>query len=148
RRQDTQAMLVLDTERLRLRWFRAGDADTVLALLNDPDWLRNIGDRAVRTREQALAFIAERLVEPCWRHGFGHWAVERRDTGACIGMCGFVQRDGLSDPDLGYALLPAHRRRGFAREAAAACLDYADRVLGERRVLAITQPGNAASAAV
>src|SRR5215813_206467 len=76
RRQDTQAMLVLDTERLRLRWFRAGDADTVLALLNDPDWLRNIGDRAVRTREQALAFIAERLVEPCWRHGFGHWAVE------------------------------------------------------------------------
>ena len=141
-------MLVLDTGRLRLRWFRSGDADTVLELLNDPDWLRNIGDRAVRTKEQALAFVAERLVEPCWRNGFGHWAVERRDTGACIGMCGFTHRDGLPDPDLGYALLPAHRRRGFAREAAAACLDYADRVLGERRVLAIMQPGNAASAAV
>jgi RimJ/RimL family protein N-acetyltransferase len=147
-RAETPAMLVLGTERLLLRWFRAEDADTVLALVNDPDWLRNIGDRGVRTREQALAFVADRLVEPCWRHGFGHWAVERRDTGACIGMCGFVQRDGLPDPDLGYALLPAHRGQGFAREAAAACLGYADRVLGERRVLAILSRDNAASAAV
>lgn len=141
-------VLVLTTSRLRLRWFTAADADPIVALLNDPDWLRYIGDRQVRTRADALAFVADRLVASCWHQGFGMWAIERRDTGAVAGMCGLVRRDLLPDLDLGYALLPAHRGHGFVREAALACRDYAAAVLGERRLLAITDPDNARSIAV
>jgi RimJ/RimL family protein N-acetyltransferase len=135
-------VIVLETARLRLRWFAPADADALLVLLNDPEWLRHIGDRGVRTRGDALQFVAERLVASYWRQGFGLWAIERRDDGAFAGVCGLVCRDGLPDLDLGYALLPAWRGHGFAREAGAACLDYAVRALGEQRVLAIVAPGN------
>jgi len=140
-------VIVLETARLRLRWFAPADADALLLLLNDPDWLRHIGDRGVRTRGDALQFIAERLVASYWRQGFGLWAIERRDDGAFAGVCGLVRRDGLPDLDLGYALLPAQRGHGFAREAGAACLDFAARALGERRVLAVVSPGNDRSVA-
>src|SRR5262245_29361575 len=135
-------VIVLETARLRLRWFGPADADALLLLLNDPDWLRHIGDRGVRTRDDALQFIAGRLVDGYWRQGFGLWAVERRDDGAFAGMCGLVCRDGLPDLDLGYALLPNQRGHGFAREAGAACLAFAARALGEHRVLAIVSLGN------
>lgn len=133
--------VVFETERLRLRWCGAADADSVLALVNDPGWLRFIGDRGVRTRDDAERFILDRLVAGCWRNGFGTWAVERRD-GVFVGVCGLVRRDSLTTLDLGYALLPAHRGRGYVREAGAACLAFAARALGERRVLAIVQPEN------
>src|SRR5690349_13660700 len=115
-------MLVLQTPRLVLRWFREADAPMVVELLNGADWLRFIGDRGVRTRDHAVAFVTGRLVPSYWTQGFGLWAMELRATHECVGMCGLVQREFLPDPDLGYALLPAHRGRGLAREAAAACL--------------------------
>jgi RimJ/RimL family protein N-acetyltransferase len=141
-------MLVLQTPRLVLRWFREADAPMLVELLNDADWLRFIGDRGVRTPEDAAAFVTGRLVPSYWSQGFGLWAMQLRSTQECVGMCGFVQRDFLPDPDLGYALLPAHRGRGLVREAAAACLAYAAQRLGERRVLAITAPDNHRSASV
>jgi len=138
-------MLVLNTPRLALRWFGADDAGTIVELLNDPAWKRFIGERNVHTDDEARAWIAERLVAPCWRQGFGLWAMERRSDGEVLGMCGLVKRDSLPEIDLGYALLPRHRGQGYVREAAAACLDYAVDVLGLRRVLAITRAENEAS---
>jgi RimJ/RimL family protein N-acetyltransferase len=139
---------ILRTPRLRLRWFTPADADFLRRLLNDPGWLANIGERNVRTRRQALAWIAARHTAVYGRLGFGFWAVERLEDGATMGMCGLVQRDSLLEPDVGYALLPAYRGQGYAREAAQACLAYALDVLGMPEVWGITGPTNAGSAAV
>jgi RimJ/RimL family protein N-acetyltransferase len=136
---------ILQTERLTLRWFTDDDAPFVLELLNEPSWIRNIGDRGVRTVDQARAWIADKLVAGYWQKGLGLWAVERRSDGALVGMCGLLERDELPDIDVGYALVPRFWGQGYAREATAACLAYAREVLGRRRVLAIVQPENTAS---
>lgn len=141
-------MLILSTERLHLREFDEGDAGFIHALLTDPAWIANIGDRGIRSEEDARSYIRERLVENYRRLGFGFWAMARRDDGELVGMCGLTQRDNLPAPDIGYALLPAYRGFGYAREAAAACLQHAREALGMRCVLATTAPGNAASAKV
>lgn len=141
-------MEILRTARLRLRCIDEADAGFIRALLNEPDWIANIGDRGIRNDDDARRYIAERLVENYRRLGYGFWAIERLEDGALLGMCGLTQRDSLPDPDIGYALLAAHRGRGYAREAAAACLQHARAALGFRRVLATTAPNNAASARV
>jgi RimJ/RimL family protein N-acetyltransferase len=141
-------MLILQTPRLRLRWFTQGDAVFMRRLLNDPGWIANIGDRGVHTRKQAAHWIQSRHVATYGRLGFGFWAVERLADNALIGMCGLIQRDTLPEVDLGYALLPRFRGQGYAREAAAACLRYAHEVLGLAEVWGITSPDNSGSAAV
>jgi RimJ/RimL family protein N-acetyltransferase len=143
-------MLILETERLRLRWFTDTDtdADFLRALLNDPGWLANIGERNVRTRRQARAWIATRHTATYGRLGFGFWGVERKSDGRLVGMCGLIKRDTLMEADVGYALMPEFRGQGYAREAAAACVRYAQDVLGLAEVWGITGPDNAGSAAV
>jgi RimJ/RimL family protein N-acetyltransferase len=147
---DNDRMLILETERLRLRWFHPTDADAdfMRALLNDPGWLANIGERNVRTRRQAKTWIATRHTATYGRLGFGFWAVERKSDGALMGMCGLIKRDTLMEADVGYALMPGFRGQGYAREAAAACVRYALDVLGLPEVWGITGPDNAASAGV
>ena len=140
-----RAMMVLRTERLVLRWFAADDAAFILELVNDPDWLKNIGDRGLRTVDEARAWIESRLVASYLEHGYGLWAMQRREDGALVGMCGLVRRPSLPLLDVGFALVPRARRQGYVREAAAACVAYAFRVLEEPRVLAITSPSNLAS---
>lgn len=138
-------MRVLRTERLDLRWFSADDAASVVELVTDPGWIEHIHANGPRTLDAARAWIESRLVASYLEHGYGLWAVERRDDGAFLGMCGLVRRASLPDTDVGYALLPAARGHGYAREAAAACLAYARDVLGLPRLLAITSPKNVAS---
>ncbi|WP_077037935.1 GNAT family N-acetyltransferase [Pelomonas sp. KK5] len=141
-------MLVLETPRLRLRWYTEADAAFILQLLNEPSWLAHIGQRNVKTLDEARSWIRERLIGNYERQGFGFWAVERIEDGQLVGMCGLVKRDTLPEVDIGYAFLPAFWHQGYAREAAAACLAHAHNALGLRRVLAITGPDNAASARV
>ena len=95
-------MLILETDRLRLRWFTGTptDADFLRALLNDPGWLANIGERHVRTRRQALAWIATRHTAPYGRLGFGFWAIERKSDDRLMGMCGLIKRDTLLEVDV------------------------------------------------
>ena len=135
-------MRVLQTDRLTLRWFGESDAAFVLELVNEPSWIANIGDRNVRTLDDARAFIAERLVRSYWQNGHGLWAIERRSDGELLGMCGLVDRDSLPAIDVGYALVPRFWGHGYAREAASASLRYAREVLEAARVLAIVQPEN------
>ena len=141
-------MRVLFTERLELRWFDSGDAAFILQLLNEPSWLQHIGDRQVRNLEQAQDWLQTRLVSGYWRQGMGFWAVCLRGQPEPMGLCGLIQRDTLPDVDVGYAFLPSHWGQGYANEAAKACLDYGQHVLGLRRILAITGPDNTASQGV
>lgn len=141
-------MEVLETARLRLRWFARADAAFMLGLLNEPAWIENIYDPGIRTEAQAAEWIADRLVARYWSLGYGFWAVERRGDGELLGLCGLIKRDGLDHPDLGYGFPARHWGRGYAREAAQGCLDYARRVLGMRQVLGTTGPENHASGRV
>jgi RimJ/RimL family protein N-acetyltransferase len=141
----TPAATVAETQRLHLRPLDDGDAAFALELLNDADFLAHIGDKGVRTRDDALAYLRNGPLASYAAHGFGLWGVAPREGGALLGMCGLLQRDWLDAPDLGYAFLPAARGRGVAREAAAATLQVARSRFGATRVLAIVDPNNAAS---
>lgn len=139
-------MTELTTARLVLRRFTDDDAAFVLELLNDPDWLRYIGDNGVNTLDEARAYLLEGPLAMYGHFGFGLMAVHRNDGGSPIGMCGLIQRDGVPDVDLGFAFLPAFRGQGFAREAASATLAHGHASLGLKRIVAFTAPDNSRSA--
>lgn len=138
-------MNVIETERLNLREVDEGDAAFILELLNDPDFVRNVADRGVRTLEDARRFISDRLVESYRRNGFGFWVVEPKGSQVPAGICGLVRRDTLPGVDVGYAFLPPFRSKGYAYESAAAVLAYARDVVGLKRLLAIVNLDNAGS---
>jgi RimJ/RimL family protein N-acetyltransferase len=133
---------VLETDRLILREFEATDDAFLLRLLNEPSWLRFIGDRGVRTLEDARRHVETVHRASYARNGFGLCCVVPRDTGVPAGMCGLVRRDTLPEVDVGFAFLPEAWGHGYASEAAAAVLAHARDRLGLRRVLAITSPDN------
>jgi RimJ/RimL family protein N-acetyltransferase len=137
--------VVIETRRLSLRRQTAGDAPVILRLLNDADFLRHIGDRGVRTVEDAEAYIRDGAVASYEANGFGLYLVESKDGGEEVGVCGLLRRDFLEDVDLGFAFLPEHRRRGYAREAAEATIVFAREQLGIERLAAIVSPENTAS---
>ena len=137
--------VVIETRRLSLRRQKAGDAPFILRLLNDADFLRHIGDRGVRTVEEAEAYIRDGAVASYEAHGFGLYLVEAKDGGEKVGVCGLLRRDFLEDVDLGFAFLPEHRRRGYAREAAEATILFAHEEFGLERLAAIVSPENTAS---
>jgi RimJ/RimL family protein N-acetyltransferase len=139
-------VIVLETDRLRLRHLEAGDAPFIVELLNDPDWLRYIGDRGVRNEEQAVAYIENGPARSYAEHGFGLYLTELKAGGAPIGLCGLIKRDFLAHVDLGFAFLPHFRGAGYAFEAAAGVLHHADTTLGLRRIVAITALDNERSA--
>jgi RimJ/RimL family protein N-acetyltransferase len=136
---------VIETERLQLRKLTADDAAFMLELLNEPSFLRFIGDRGVRNLDDARRYILQGPVASYEQHGYGLWLVELQATQAPIGLCGLVKREALPDADIGYAFLPRYWSQGYAYEAAAAVLSYAGNVLGLKRLLAITDQENAAS---
>lgn len=135
-------MFKLTTERLALREFSDEDAPFVLALLNDPDFIRHIGDRDVRTLDDARAYLRNGPMASYAQHGYGLWRVALAGDDTPIGMCGLIKRAGLPDPDIGYAYLPEFRGRGYAVEAAAAALAFARDGLRFRRLLGITSMDN------
>ena len=135
---------VLETERLRLRELTVDDADFIVAQLNDPDFIRHVADRGVRTTAAARDYILDGPVASYRRHGFGLRLVELKTARMPIGICGLIKRDVLEDIDIGFAFLPAYRRQGFAHEAAKATMAFA-RTLGLARVVAIVSPDNGES---
>ncbi|HEX6644085.1 MAG TPA: GNAT family N-acetyltransferase [Gemmatimonadales bacterium] len=137
--------MILETPRLRIRELTEEDAPFIVELLNDEAFLRFIGDRQVRTLDDARAYVRNGPLASYAAHGYGLWLVESRDTTAPAGLCGLLRRDYLEDPDIGFAFLPAFRARGYGREAAEAVLAHARSRLGVGTVAAIVSPANTAS---
>ncbi|MGG4457053.1 GNAT family N-acetyltransferase [Brevibacillus porteri] len=137
---------VLETDRLILRWQTAEDANFVLKLMNEPSWIRFIGDRGLRTPEDARNYILNGAVAMYASHGFGLYLVELKEGNVPIGLCGLIKRDSLEDVDIGFALLPAYWGTGYAFEAASAVLTHGKEVVGLKRIVAITNPDNTSSA--
>lgn len=133
------------TPRLRVRALTAADAAFIVTLLNDASFIRNIGDRGVRTVEDALAYLSAGPLASYARHGFGLCAVDLAADGRPIGICGLLQRDTLPAPDIGFAFLPQYWSQGYAYEAALAVTADARTRLGLDTLLAIVNPDNGAS---
>jgi RimJ/RimL family protein N-acetyltransferase len=138
-------MTVMETDRLILRRFTFEDAPFILELLNDPSFLRFIGDKGVRNLEDARGYILNGPMASYERFGFGLWLVESKTTGESLGMCGLLKRDTLPDVDIGFAFLPRFWGREYAVEAAAAARDYGRNIVGLKRLVAITDRVNKGS---
>jgi RimJ/RimL family protein N-acetyltransferase len=138
-------MKPLLTARQRIRPFTLADAPFILRLLNEPSFIENIVDLEVRTLEQAEGYLRKGPLAMYETFGHGLWLAEDGATGTAMGMCGLIKRDILPEVDLGYAYLPEHWGRGYAREAAAACMAHGRDQLGLRALLAIVSPGNGPS---
>jgi RimJ/RimL family protein N-acetyltransferase len=121
------------------------DAPFILDLLNDSDFLRYIGDKGVRTLDDARRYIADGPLASYARFGFGLDVVCLKTGGTPVGICGLLKRDGLPEPDIGFAYREPYRRVGYGYEAANACLSHAREALALTRVLAITSPDNTPS---
>lgn len=138
-------MIVLETERLFLRRFSIVDAQFVLTLLNEPSFLRYIGDKKVRNIDDAQQYILNGPIASYEQNGFGLYLVELKDSHTPIGMCGLIKRAELPDVDIGFAFLPDFWNQGFAFEAATAVMKHGQEVLQLDRIVAITSPDNDAS---
>lgn len=134
--------MICESARIALRLARPADAAFLLRLVNQRSWLENIGDRGVRTLDDARRYIDQRLLAPARALGYGMYVAQRKADGVPLGLCGLVKRDELPEPDLGFALLDEHAGRGYAVEAAAAVMRHAREALGIGRVLAIATPAN------
>jgi RimJ/RimL family protein N-acetyltransferase len=141
-------MKILETERLLIRRFTSDDAPFILELLNEPSFIQNIGDRNIRSVEDARTYLLNGAIASYEKHGFGLSLVILKQTGEAIGMCGLIKRDELDDVDIGYAFLPRYWSKGYAVEAARATREYAKETIGLRRLAAIVDPANESSVRV
>lgn len=139
-------MNVIQTERLVLRHLTPDDAEFILELLNEPDWIKYIGDRGIRTVEAAKQYIVEGPMAMYKEHGIGLYLIEIKASGKPIGLCGLLHRDFLKDVDLGFALHSNYWGEGYAYEAAKATLAYGADDLGYRRIVGFTSLDNKKSA--
>ena len=135
-------MIAIETERLALHEIDERDADFVLRLVNEPSFLRYIGDRGVRTLADARKYIADGPVAGYARYGHGLMRVVRKADGAALGMCGILKRDTLPDPDIGFSFFPEYGSQGYALESAQAVMKHARETLGLGRIVAITTRDN------
>jgi len=137
--------VITETPRLRIRELTIGDAEFILGLVNEPSFLENIGDKAVRNLEDARQFI---LAGPWASHrerGYGQYLVELKEVGEAIGVCGLLYREALDVSDIGCAFLPKYWRQGYAYESALAVMEYGRSVLGVDRIVGLTSETNVAS---
>ena len=141
----TESVIVIETPRLRLRTFTPEDAPFYLALINEPSWIANIGDRNIHTVDAARAALEAGPIAQFREHGYSFYIIERRSDGVAMGMGGMIRRDSLPGPDIGYAMLPAYWGQGYAYEAAAAVVRHARHTLRIPTLYGITSPRNQAS---
>jgi ribosomal-protein-alanine N-acetyltransferase len=133
---------ILETERLILRELNIEDAQFIFQLLNSPGWIKYIGDRNVRSNEEAEQYILNGPIVSYAANGFGLYLVELKQSKQPIGLCGLLKRDYLEFVDIGFALLSQFEAMGYAFEAAAACLKYSKEKLCIDNFMAITLPNN------
>src|ERR1700681_2796971 len=140
-------MTVLETDRLVLQRFTASPSESefVLRLVNEPSYLQNIGDKGVRTLEQAATYLLEGPIKSYQLHGHGLYLVVLKESQQLVGTCGLLKRDQFPDADLGYAFLPEFWSQGFAYESASAVVDFGKHTLGLSRIIALVAPANSPS---
>lgn len=139
------ALPSLETDRLQLRWLSEDDAGLMLAIWNDPAFIRFVGDRGVRTLDEALTAMRDGVLKLYRDFSYGPYRLALKDSDEAMGICGLFKRDNLEYPDLGYGLLPEFCGRGYAFEAAEAVTTHAREHMKLTELCAIVTPENARS---
>ena len=142
---DAKNNWLMETDRLRLRAVTVDDASLMLAVWNDPAFIKNVADRGIRTDEEAREAIKAGVQKMFEEHGHGPYCISLKSDGAMIGVCGLFRRENLEDPDIGFAVLPDYCGNGYAGEAAMAVVEFARDTLGIAVLTAIVSPKNAPS---
>lgn len=135
----------IDTERLRLCRLTLDDAGLMLAIWNDPAFIRFVGDRGIRTIDEARVALQEGAFRLYAEHGFGPYRMSLRSDGSAVGICGLFRRDGLADTDIGFSTLPQYCGRGYGFEAARAVIEHARDDARLIRLTALVASQNVAS---
>ncbi|TPH16459.1 GNAT family N-acetyltransferase [Litorilituus lipolyticus] len=138
-------MKAMETDRLIIRELNLFDAKFILTLLNEKSFIKNIGDKQVRTLADAEKYLLEGPMASYKKHGFGLLHIALKETFEPVGMCGILKRDEFELPDLGYALLPKFWRKGYAKETCEFLLNYSKNTLKIQEISAVTSPENLAS---
>lgn len=139
------ATIILNTQHLTLREAESSDNQFFYELLNSPKWLKYIGDRGIKTLNDAEKYIHDKLINSYKINGFGLYVYELKESHKPVGICGFIKRDYLDSEDIGFALLPEYERKGYTYEISIAVLDYGEKNLSINKVYAITSKDNLAS---
>jgi ribosomal-protein-alanine N-acetyltransferase len=132
----------LQTKRLTIRKLTNGDAPFIKALLNTPNWIRFIGERNIRNKKDAENYIQAWALDSYKKHGYGPYLISITETNVPIGICGLFKRDNLLHPDLGFAFMPEHGGKGYAKEASEAVINYAFEVIKSKILYAVTNSNN------
>ena len=134
-----------ETDRLLLRPTSKEDAAFILELVNTPKWLKFIGDRNVKTIDDAIAYIESRITPQFERLGYANYTVIRKSDNAKLGSCGLYDREGLEGIDIGFAFLPEYEKQGYAFESANKLKEIAGSAFGLNTLSAITVKENVSS---
>ena len=131
-------MVLLETERLIIQQFTLADTPFILELLNTTSWIKYIGDRKIRTLEDAEKYLLNGPIKNQETIALGLSLVKTKNENISIGMCGLIKRENLKDADIGFAFLPQYEGKGYAFESASAIITEAKKNLGFNRIIAIT----------
>ncbi len=137
--------MIIETERLELREYTLSDAPFIYKLMNSEGWLKNIGDRNIKTIEDAEVYMQKNYLSSYEKHGFGPYLVTLKLDGAPIGSAGLYKRDNLQHPDVGFAFLAEYGGKGYAFEASSAVMQFASENLKLQTIVGITLPQNLSS---
>jgi len=140
-------MKILETERFNLRVPTLRDAPMILELFNQSDCIQYMGDKSLKTIDDAEKFIEEKFLTMYRSYGFCLFIVELVSLKVSVGICGLVKRDSMDDVEIGFAILTSYQKQGIVTETGIAVRDYAINNLGLGRLAGITAIDNYRSAA-
>lgn len=134
-------MTILRTDRTIVDYINSDDAAFFVRLANSPGWLKYIGDRSISDVGDARLYL-ENVFMQCYRdNGFGYYVVKTHEH-LPLGICGFLKKPELDNPDFGFALLPDYYGQGFAYESSNAVFEYGIRTFGFTVLDAVVSPDN------
>lgn len=132
-------MCEIETSRLRLRLWDSSDSDAFIHYYADEKNAKYVGGR--KNADEAWRHLALQIGH--WKlKGFGYWAVEEKASGDFVGCVGLWQSPGWPELELGYWLVNEHQGKGYAKEAALKCIEYARNILKANSLVSYIDPGN------
>ncbi|WGD36092.1 GNAT family N-acetyltransferase [Olleya sp. YS] len=136
-------MVVAETERLLITKFSLEDAPFFIELVNTPKFIKYIGNRKVKTIEQAQERITNGHLKNYAELGYGFYKLLlKSENNKPIGTNGLTKRDTLELPDIGFAMLPEYENKGFGYESSIAVLKLAKNTYKLKKIGAITLEHN------
>jgi RimJ/RimL family protein N-acetyltransferase len=138
--------MLITTERLVLRRFRAADAPVLAEYRSDPQVALYQSWDAPFPLLRAETAVANFMASDPDKAGWFQYAIERAADQRLIGDVGVHLHDNLMQAELGFTLAREHQGQGYATEAVHAVLDRLFRLQGLHKVTGECDARNTASA--